>query len=181
MSPLAVAYIWQFLLDARGPLNTVLRSAGLGDWTRTWLGDPVFAIWGVWLVMVWQFAGLCMAFYLAGLQGISDDLHEAAAIDGAKPWRTFRKIVFPLLAPAATVSISITTILGLRAFDQIMALTRGGPGAMSETLATQIFKQTFVFGNFGYGSAFALVLTLLILIVSAIQIVVLRARERKVE
>lgn len=179
MSPLAVAYVWKFIFAATGPLNAGLKGIGLPDWAMVWLGDPRFALWAVLVVMVWQFSGLCMAFYLAGLQSIPVDLDEAAAIDGAKPWRVFRKITFPLLAPAATVSVSMTTIFGLRAFDQVMALTAGGPGYATETLATQIFKQTFVFGKFGYGAAFALVLTALIIVVSAVQLAVLRAREER--
>ncbi|SEA66383.1 carbohydrate ABC transporter membrane protein 1, CUT1 family [Pelagibacterium halotolerans] len=178
MSPLAVAYIWQFVFEVQGPVNALLGTVGLESWQRVWLGDATFAIWAVWAVMVWQFSGLCMAFYLAGLQSIPEDLTEAAEIDGASSWRTFRRIVFPMLAPAATVSISLTTIFGLRVFDQIMALTRGGPGYATETLATQVYKQTFAFGNFGYGAAFALVLTALVLVVSALQLTILRRRER---
>jgi raffinose/stachyose/melibiose transport system permease protein len=179
MSPLAVAYVWKFIFSVRGPLNAGLTNAGLSDWAMVWLGDPRFALACVLVVMVWQFSGLCMAFYLAGLQSISADLDEAALIDGASDWRIFRTITFPLLAPAATVSVSITTVFGLRAFDQIMALTGGGPGYASETLATQIFKQTVVFGEFGYGAAFALVLTALVLVVTAIQLTILRARENR--
>lgn len=177
MSPLAVSYVWKFVFAVNGPLNAGLDSVGLGAATRVWLGDPATALWAVLVVMVWQFSGLCMAFYLAGLQGIPEDLTEAAEIDGASPWRRFRKITFPLLAPAATVSIALPTIFGLRTFDQVIALTFGGPGYATETLATQIFKQTFAFGRFGYGAAFALVLTALVLVVSAVQLLVLRARE----
>ncbi|WP_244545306.1 carbohydrate ABC transporter permease [Devosia enhydra] len=179
MSPLAVAYIWQFILDARGPLNAMLGNLGLRSLQKVWLGDPNIALWSVCLVMIWQFSGLCMAFYLAGLQSIPVELDEAASVDGATASRRFWRITFPLLAPAATVSISMTTILGLRAFDQVMALTRGGPGFASETLATAIFKETFVNGRFGYGAAFALILTVLILLVSAVQLAVLRAREKR--
>ncbi|MFB9950686.1 carbohydrate ABC transporter permease [Rhizobium puerariae] len=179
ISSLAIGYVWQFILEARGPLNTLLGLLGLQSLQRVWTADPTFSLWSVWLVMVWQFAGLCMAFYLAGLQSIPVELNEAAAVDGASSWRRFRRITFPLLAPAATISISVTTILGLRAFDQVMSLTRGGPGYASETLTTQIYKQTFVFGNFGYGAAFALVLTFLVLAVSGTQLLVLRARENR--
>lgn len=179
MSPLAVAYVWKFIFSVQGPLNAGLRGAGLSDRTAVWLGNPDYALTAVLVVMVWQFSGLCMAFYLAGLQSIAIDLDEAAMIDGASDWRIFRKITFPLLAPAATISVSITTVFGLRAFDQILALTAGGPGYASETLATQIFKQTVVFGKFGYGAAFALVLTALVLVVTAVQLTILRARENR--
>ena len=78
--------------------------------------------------MVWQFSGLAMVLYLAGLQGISDEVYEATLVDGASAWFRFRKVVLPLLAPAITVSATITLIIGLRVFDQVMALTGGRPG-----------------------------------------------------
>ena len=169
VSPLAISYVWKFILDARGPANALLDGVGLAHLKTVWLGNPSTALWAVTVVMVWQFSGLCMAFYLAGLQGIPVELDEAAKIDGASNWRRFRKITFPLLAPAATISVSMMTIFGLRVFDQVMALTGGGPGYATETLATQVFKQTFGFGQFGYGAAFALVLTVLIMLVTAVQ------------
>jgi raffinose/stachyose/melibiose transport system permease protein len=179
MSPLAVSYIWQFILDARGPLNALLGSVGLHSLQKVWLGDPNFALMSIGIVMIWQFAGLCMALYLAGLQSIPVEVDEAASVDGASASRRFWRITFPLLAPAATISMSLTTIFGLRVFDQVMALTRGGPGAASEVLATAVFKYTFLYGRFGYGAAFSLLLTVLVLVVSVVQISILRARERK--
>ena len=109
--------------------------------------------------MVWQFSGLAMVIYLAGLQGISDEVYEATLVDGASGWLRLRKVVLPLLAPAVTVSATLTLIIGLRVFDQVMALTEGGPVGASETLATQVYEQTFSLGRFGYGAAFALILT----------------------
>ena len=93
--------------------------------------------------MVWQFSGLAMVLYLAGLQGISDEVYEATLVDGASGWFRLRKVVLPLLAPAVTVSATLTLIIGLRVFDQVMALTQGGPVDATETLATQIYEQTF--------------------------------------
>lgn len=179
MSPLAVSYIWQFILDVRGPLNALLGGVGLRSLQKVWLGDPQFALMMIAVVMIWQFSGLTMALYLAGLQSIPIEIDEAASVDGASSWRKFWRITLPLLAPAATISISLTTIFGLRVFDQVMALTRGGPGVASETLATAVFKYTFLYGRFGYGAAFSLVLTVLVLVVSAVQISILRARERR--
>lgn len=179
MSPLAVSYIWQFILDARGPLNALLGGVGLRGLQKVWLGDPNFALLSIGIVMIWQFAGLCMALYLAGLQNIPIEVDEAASVDGASASRRFWRITLPLLAPAATISISLTTIFGLRVFDQVMALTRGGPGAASEVLATAVFKYTFLYGRFGYGAAFSLLLTALVLVVSVAQISILRARERR--
>jgi raffinose/stachyose/melibiose transport system permease protein len=179
MSSLAVAYIWQFIFDYRGPLNQFLRFIGLESWQQAWLGSPRYALWTIFVVLVWQFAGLTMVMYLAGLQGIPEELDEAAAVDGASTLYRLRKVTLPLLAPATTVAVTFTLINGLRVFDQVIALTGGGPVDASETLATQVYKQTFVHGRFGYGAAFALVLTALIAVAALIQLAVLRRRETR--
>ncbi len=141
VSPLAIAFIWQWIFDYDGALNRVLSYLGLESWRHAWLGDPSTALWTILVVMVWQFSGLAMVLYLAGLQGISDEVYEATLVDGASTWLRLRRVVLPLLAPALTVSTTFTLIVGLRAFDQVMALTEGGPVDASETLATQIYKQ----------------------------------------
>jgi raffinose/stachyose/melibiose transport system permease protein len=179
LSPLAVSYIWQFIFDAQGPLNDTLTALGLESWARPWLSDPTWAKWTVLVVLVWQLGGLAMAFYLAGLQNIPAEVEEAASVDGAGTVARLRAITLPLLAPALTVSVTLTTVFALRAFDQVLALTGGGPGEASETLATQVYKQTFVSGRFGYGAALALMLTLLVAVVSILQLVVLRAGEKR--
>ena len=179
LSPLATAYIWRFVFDYNGPVNGLLGALGLEGWKRTWLGDPTWALWTVLVVMVWQAAGLAMSFYLAGLAGIPEELDEAAAVDGASLWLRLRAVTLPMLAPAMTVSIALATIQGLRVFDVIMALTTGGPGDATETLTTQLFKQGFAANRYGYGAAFALVLTVFIAVISLTQILVLRRREAR--
>jgi len=180
MSPLAVAFIWQYIFDYDGALNRALGAVGLESWKHTWLGDPKWALWTVLVVLVWQFSGLTMVIYLAGLQGISDELIEASAVDGANTWTRFRRIVLPLLAPAITVAATLTMIYGLRVFDQVVALTGGGPVDSTETLATQVWKETFANGHFGYGAALSLILTAVIAVLSLGQLAVLRARERRI-
>jgi raffinose/stachyose/melibiose transport system permease protein len=179
MSSLAVSYIWQFIFSYGGPLNKGLAKVGLDSLQRAWTGDPTWALWTIFVVLVWQFVGLSMVMYLAGLQGIPEELEEASAVDGASSWRRFRKITLPLLAPAITVSVTLSTIYGLGVFDQVFALTGGGPVDASETLATQIYKQTFSFGRFGYGTALSLILTVLITVLAVAQLVVLRSREKR--
>jgi raffinose/stachyose/melibiose transport system permease protein len=177
LSPLAIAFIWQWIFTYRGALNRVLADVGLGSWRRAWYGDPSTALWTILVVLVWQFTGLAMVLYLAGLQAISDDVYEATLVDGASAWLRFRKVVLPLLAPAMTVSATITLIIGLRVFDQVMALTGGGPVDATETLATQVYKQTFTLSRFGYGAAYALVLTVLIAALALTQLALLRRNE----
>ena len=170
VSPLAVAYVWKYVLQPDGPLNGGLDAVGLGSLAQPWLGHGNTALWAVVVVLVWQFCGYHMVIYLAGLQGIDDALYEAAAIDGAGTWRRFFDITRPQMLPAFTISISLSVIWGLNVFDQVFALTAGGPGTSTETLTTQIYRQAFVNSNFGYSAALALLLAIGVGSLSFIQI-----------
>jgi raffinose/stachyose/melibiose transport system permease protein len=178
LSPLAVSYVWQYILDPSGPVNTVLGTFGLESWQRAWLGDPNWALLSVLLVLVWQQSGLTMVIYLAGLQSIPDDLVEASTVDGASAWMRLRRITLPLLRPAFVIASTLTLIFGLRVFDQILGLTAGGPVGATETLATQVWKQSFADGRFGYGAALSILLTLIIGTLALAQLFVLRRQER---
>jgi raffinose/stachyose/melibiose transport system permease protein len=178
ISPLATAYIWQYIFTYDGALNRFLNYLGLHGWVRPWLGDPGWALWTILVVLVWQFSGLTMIIYLAGLQGIPAELDEAAAVDGASTWYRLRKVTLPMLAPALTVSATLSLIFGLRVFDQVLALTAGGPVGATETLATQVWQQTFAYGRFGYGAALSLVLAGLIAVMAIGQLLILRRREQ---
>jgi raffinose/stachyose/melibiose transport system permease protein len=177
LSPLAVSYVWKYILDPAGPANQLLANLGLGSWERPWLGDPDWALLAVLLVLVWQQSGLTMVIYLAGLQSIPDDLVEASTVDGASAWMRLRRITLPLLRPAFIIASTLTLIFGLRVFDQILGLTGGGPVGATETLATQVWKQSFADGRFGYGAALSVVLTLIIGTLALLQLVALRREE----
>jgi raffinose/stachyose/melibiose transport system permease protein len=179
ISPLAIGVVWLWIFDYRGTLNEILSDVGLGSLRHTWLGYPSTALWSVLAVLVWQFTGLAMVLYLAGLQAIPEEVYEATLVDGASGWFRLRKVVLPLLAPAMTVSATITLIIGLRVFDQVLVLTNGGPVHATDTLATEVFQQTFALGRFGYGAAFALILTALIAVAALTQLAFLRMNERR--
>lgn len=179
LSPLAVSYIWQFIFSFEGPLNLALGSLGLAAWRRPWVADPGAALWTVLVVLVWQFSGLMMMFYLAGLNAISDEVDEAAAVDGAGALARLWHVTLPLLAPALTIAFTFSAVLGLRVFDQVVALTNGGPAGITETLATQVYKQTWALGRFGYGAAFALLLSAFVGLVAIAQLLILRRREQQ--
>jgi raffinose/stachyose/melibiose transport system permease protein len=179
LSPLSIGFLWLWIFDYDGALNRVLGEVGLSSLKRAWLGDPSTALWSILAVLVWQFSGLAMVLYLAGLQGISDELYEATLVDGASGWFRLRKVVLPLLAPAMTVSATMSLIHGLRVFDQVKALTDGGPVSATETLTTQVYKQTFVLGRYGYGAALALILTALITGLALTQLALLRRNEER--
>ena len=179
VSPVMVAVLWKYIYNPENGagLNGLLGAVGLGALRRDWLGDPSLVLWSVAAMVVWQYAGYSMVVFLAGLQGVPAELHEAARIDGAGCWQRFRHVTWPLLAPALTVNVMLSTIGGLKLFDQVYAATNGGPGTASETLSTVLYKEAFVYGKFGYSTAVALVLALFVAAVSLLQLHALRARE----
>ena len=179
ISPIAISYIWAEIYDPQGTLNRILDDIGLGSLWHAWLGDPSTALWSILAVMVWQYTGLAMVLYLAGLQGISDDVREATLIDGAPLMLRFRKVMLPLLAPAVTVSATLTLIIGMRVFDQVYALTNGGPVNATSTMVFEVYEQAFVIGHYGYGAAFALVLSALIAFMALTQLALLRRNEAR--
>jgi raffinose/stachyose/melibiose transport system permease protein len=169
IAPIAVSYIWKFIFAFNGPFNQTLAAIGLKSWQHDWLGDPHWALWCVLAVMVWQSVGFAMVIYLAGLATVPQELEEAAALDGAGAFTRFRKITVPMIQPSIAIATTLMLIQGLRVFDQVLALTSGGPAGATQTLATEVYQQTFVFNNFGFGAALALVLSVLILIFTVIQ------------
>lgn len=176
LSPVAVSFIWKFIFAYDGPLNQILGDIGLGSLRQDWLASPHLALGCVLVVMVWQNIGFVSVVYLAGLATVPQELEEAAAIDGAGAWRRFRKITVPMIQPSLAIATTLTLIGGLRVFDQIMALTGGGPDNATQTLATEIYQQTFTYQEFGFGAAMALLLTVFILIFTVVQLTLTRDR-----
>jgi raffinose/stachyose/melibiose transport system permease protein len=178
ITPIVTAYLWRNLLGPDGAVNSLLDAVGLGSWRQDWLGDPDLALWSVVGVIVWQFAGYSMVIFLAGLQSVPREIYEAAAIDGAGAVRRFWSVVRPLLAPAFTVNLMLSIIGGIKLFDQVYALTGGGPGHATDTLSTLIYKDAFTLGEFGYSIALAVVLTIVVAVASTGQYLVLSRAER---
>jgi raffinose/stachyose/melibiose transport system permease protein len=178
ITPIVTAYLWRNLLGPTGAVNSLLGAVGLDSWQRNWLGDPELALWSIVGVIVWQFAGYSLVIFLAGLQSVPREIYEAAAIDGAGPVRRFWSVTRPLLAPAFTINLMLSIIGGIKLFDQVWALTGGGPGHATDTLSTLIYKDAFTLGEFGYSIALAVVLTLVVAVVSTGQYAVLARQER---
>jgi raffinose/stachyose/melibiose transport system permease protein len=176
LSPVAVSFIWKFIFAYDGPLNQILGDAGLGSLRHDWLAQPMLALGCVLVVMVWQNIGFVAVVYLAGLATVPSDLEEAAAIDGAGKWHRFWHITMPLIQPSLAIATTLTLIQGLRVFDQVMALTNGGPDNATQTLATQIYQQTFTYQEFGFGASMALLLSVFILIFTVAQLMLTRDR-----
>ncbi len=177
-SALIVGYSWSFILNPLfGVLNTFLYAVGLGVLALDWFGDPTLALGSLVFINCWQFIGYSAAIYLADLQGIPHDLYEAASIDGASRKKVFFGITLPMLAPSITINVLLAMIGSMKLFDLVYATTKGGPGYATETMATIIYKEAFQNNQFGMGTAEAVVLFLVILILSMAQLKFLRSRE----
>ena len=169
ITSIAIGFLWQNLLSPDGAVNQGLAAVGLGGLQQDWLGNPDIAVWSIAIVIIWQYAGYSMVIFLAGLQGIPGEILEAAAVDGAGPIRRTWSIVRPLLAPAITINVMLSIIGTLKIFDQVFVMTKGGPGGATNTFSTLIYQNAFQLGRFSYGTALAVVLTIFVAIVSAIQ------------
>jgi raffinose/stachyose/melibiose transport system permease protein len=178
VTPIVTAFLWRNLLGPDGAVNSLLGVIGLESWEKNWLGDPQLALWSIVGVIVWQFSGYSMVIFLAGLQSVPTEIYEAVAMDGAGALRRFWSIIRPLLAPAFTINLLLSIIGGIKLFDQVYALTRGGPGHATDTLSTLIYKDAFTLGEFGYSIALAVVLTIIVAVASSGQYAVLARNER---
>ena len=179
VSSLVVGYLFKYIFGApgSGAANALLEAMGLPQ--VDFLGNPTSALWIIIVTVIWQFTGSTMIIYLAGLQGVPQELDEAAALDGAGYWKRFWYITRPLLAPAITINLMIGLIGGLKIFDQIVSLTNGGPGNQTQTISTLIYQIFATFGEYGRSAALAVVLAIGVGILSLIQFRVLRRQERK--
>jgi raffinose/stachyose/melibiose transport system permease protein len=178
ITPIVTAYLWRNLLGPDGAVNSLIAVVGPDSWQQDWLGDPQLALWSVVMVIVWQFTGYSMVIFLAGLQSVPREIYEAAAVDGTGPVGRFWYVIRPLLAPAFTINLMLSIIGGIKLFDQVYALTGGGPGHATDTISTLIYKDAFTLGEFGYSIALAVVLTIIVAVVSTGQYVVLARNER---
>jgi multiple sugar transport system permease protein len=165
--PVVVGVVWRLMLNADfGAVNGTLKSLGINTQALTWTASPKLALASVIAVDIWQWTPFMFLVLLAGLQAIPQEPYEAAMIDGASAWQTFRHVTLPLLRPAILVALLLRTMDLLRVFDQIFILTEGGPGFATETVSLYIYRAAFRFFDFGYAAAMSFVLLLLTNIIS---------------
>jgi multiple sugar transport system permease protein len=162
----AIVFIWLFD-PSYGVINYFLSLIGVPQ--QQFLNSPSEALYVIVAMTVWGWTGFAVVIYLAALQGIPHTLLEAAAIDGAGPWRTFRKITLPLLSPASLFLAVWLTINALQLFDEVYLSTQGGPLNATTVMVYYLYTQAFQQFNFGYASAIAYVLFLVIIVVTFIQ------------
>ena len=177
LSSIALGTIWSYMYAPDGAINTILGAVGLEAWTQSWLGNPRLALYSLVDTTIWKWTGMAMIIYLAGIQAIPMEIFEAGDIDGTNLWQRFRFLTFPLIAPAFTINIILSMIGSLKVFDIIFIMTQGGPGRATESLTTYIFSRAFEAKRFGYATAVAVVMFVIILILSLIQFRYLTRRE----
>ena len=173
---IVVSLIFRSILNpADGLLNETLRAVGLDAFALKWLTDPFIAMWSVIAVDVWRGVGYIMVILIAGLLAIPRDYYEAAAIDGASPWSKFRHITLPLLTPVLAVVTVLNLLYGLKVFDIVFVLTRGGPGRATDTVYTMVFED-FSKGRWGVATALS---TLLLVVMVVLAYAVIRVLHRE--
>jgi multiple sugar transport system permease protein len=167
---IVVALVWRWLLNpSTGVVNTVLAWFGIDG--PGWWTDPVWAMPSIILASAWKDLGFVMVILLAGLQAIDPDLIDAARVDGAGWWRRLFGVVLPLLSPSTFFVIVISLINGFQVFDQVYAMTGGGPGGSTQVVVQQIYDLTFRYGAAGEASALSWMLFAVILGVTVVQII----------
>ncbi|KZE36168.1 carbohydrate ABC transporter permease [Microbacterium sp. T32] len=168
ISEVVVGLGWGLMLQSGGALNGALDKIGLGALRADWISDPALAIWTLLIIITWKYIGFAVILFLAGLQGIPEELSEAAAIDGASYWQIQRHIVLPLMGPTIRIWAFLSIIGSLQLFDlvwiiwgQYVASTAG-----TSTMATYMVANGRNAGSYGYGSAVAVVMFLISLAVA---------------
>jgi multiple sugar transport system permease protein len=174
-----VALVWIWLYTpGLGLIERGLGIVGLG--TPNWLGDPNWAMASLALTTVWWTLGFNFVLYLAGLQDIPRELYEAAAVDGASPWRQIKSITIPMLGRTTTLVAVLQVIASLKVFDQMYIMTSGGPNFSTRSALQFIYDTGFTNFRVGYAAAISTLFFIVVLIVSAIWFAIVRAQEREV-
>lgn len=180
LSTAVICFIWSTILNpVVGTWGDIMGAIGLdGLFPQDPLGSTKYALFFVIAINVWQFAGYSMLIYLSGLQGVSEELYEAGAVDGCTGFNKFRYITFPMILPSVTINVVLTTIGCLKEFEHVYVLTGGGPGNATQVIGTAIYKVAFGdMQRYGYGIAISTVLLIAISIVTAIQLKIMNKKE----
>jgi putative chitobiose transport system permease protein len=180
-SMVVVGIAWKWVYADKGILNYILESVGLISEPVNWLTSTSTSIFAVMVVTVWKGLGYYMVIYLAGLQSISDDLYEAADIDGASKWKQIWHITIPLLMPSIMIVTIMSSISAMKVFEEIYVMTGGGPLNSSKTLVFYIYEEAFDKLQMGYASAAGVILFIITLIFSVINIKFMSKKESAIK
>lgn len=149
-----------------GMLNKVLKTVGLSSICQNWLSDPDYVLGCIIFIVMWQGFGYGMLIYYAGVKGISSDINEACAIDGARGFSKFFRVTFPLLMPVIIVNVTLALISALKEMEIIYLITDGGPGDSSQFVANYLYQMAFRNYKYGYANAISVIFVIICLLVT---------------
>lgn len=179
ISTMVLGYMWRLLLSpVKGPFAMLLKALEVKNRAAfSVLTNEKTALFAIIFIMVWQYVGLNMVIYTAGLQTVPDELYESAKIDGANSFVIFFKITLPMIMPSITTNMFLNVIGCLKCFEYVYIITGGGPNHATETLATYMYNTAFGQGQYGYGSAISCLLFVVVAIVGILQTRFMRSLE----
>ena len=167
-----------FFSPSIGPIGPTLDALGMAHGTFNFLGTPLSALLSTTFLIVWKYAGFYMLVLVVGLQGIPDDLFEAAALDGATRGQTFRYVTLPLLRPSLSLALILCVTGSLPAFDQFFILTKGAPNNSTVTVVQVIYREAFQRQHLGTAAALSVLVLVVLVLLNAIQLRFLRGGDR---
>lgn len=169
-------FMWLFVFTRVMP--QLAGSGVLGFLDQSWIGDPQWSFFAILAVSLWAGVGYLMVIYVAALQSVPRQLIESASIDGASSLRVFASVTLPMILPAVTIGVFLALNMSFKVFEVVYALTGGGPGRSTQVVALNIFEEAFNMSNrFGYASAKATLLFLLVFVITLVQLRVMKRRE----
>ena len=178
ISTVVIGQLWMKIYNPQyGLLNTVLRSMGLEQLTGNWLGDTKKVIFAVIVPVLWQYIGYHMLLMYASVRSISEEIFEAARIDGAGYKDMLKSIIMPLMMPAFTIGLFLSISNSFKMFDQNLALTQGGPYKSTEMLALNIYNSAFGANEFGFAQAKAIIFMIVVAAIGVTQLVLTKRKE----
>lgn len=162
ISAVVIGYIWKIMYSNQyGLINAILSGIGMDGWKQNWLGDPKIIMTSIIIPLSWQFIGFYLVILLAGVTGIDREILEVAEIDGATGFKKTIYVIMPMLKSTLIVMMTICVSGGIKIFDQIYAISRGGPGYASSVLAMMAYSTSFAQNDYGYGSAISIAMLLI--------------------
>ncbi|HAT02543.1 MAG TPA: ABC transporter permease [Oribacterium sp.] len=170
-----LGFIWQFVFSQ--VLVKFGKGAGIVFLSKSWLSDPTKAFWALVIVSVWQLSGYMMLIYIAGFTGLSEDVLEAASIDGAYGWSKMRHITLPLMVPSFVICVFLTLSRAFMVYDINLTLTGGEPYGSTRLVAMHVYEKAFTARLYGIGQAEAVFLFLVVAIVSGLQVYIGKKKE----
>jgi multiple sugar transport system permease protein len=171
----AAGYLWFYMLNGEvGVINKMLTTLHVTNQPLDWLGSSRSAFWAIVFVTLWKTVGFPMVIFLMGMQGIAPEIYEAANMDGAGPVATLRRITIPLLKRSFVLVTVLSIVTGALSFDQFFTMTRGGPIGSTVSAVYSIYLNGFSYQSLGYASALSVILLIMLLVISAFQIIALR-------